>query len=110
MTAIEGASVLDSLSTVKTSDTWGPVILTISNSVLSQDKLSPTPSSRDGMSQQIEEDLRNLGCNIIQTAGKLLRLPQVISLDYLPALPAVLSLLEARGPLVFTLYACMPGC
>jgi hypothetical protein len=26
---------------------------------------------------QVETDLRNLGCNLIQTAGKLLKLPQV---------------------------------
>ena len=56
---------------------WGEVILTISNSVLPLEKLSPTPSSVDGMSQAVEDDLRNLGCNLIQTAGKLLRLPQV---------------------------------
>jgi len=53
------------------------VVLTISNSVLPLDKLSPTPSSMDGMTQAVEDDLRNLGCNLIQTAGKLLRLPQV---------------------------------
>merc|ERR1719232_76926 len=29
------------------------------------------------MTQAVEDDLRNLGCNLIQTAGKLLRLPQV---------------------------------
>jgi hypothetical protein len=56
---------------------WGEVLLTISNSVLPLDKLCPTPSSLDGMSQAVEDDLRNLGCNLIQTAGKLLRLPQV---------------------------------
>ena len=56
---------------------WGEVILTISNSVLPLEKLAPTPSSLDGMSQAVEDDLRNLGCNLIQTAGKLLRLPQV---------------------------------
>jgi len=56
---------------------WGQVQLTISNSVLPLDKLSPTPSAKDGMSQATEDSLRNLGCNLIQTAGKLLRLPQV---------------------------------
>ena len=56
---------------------WGPVILTISNSVLPLEKLCPTPSSQDGMTQAVEDDLRNLGCNLIQTAGKLLKLPQV---------------------------------
>jgi len=59
------------------SEKWGDVILTISNSVLPLEKLCPTPSSLDGMSQVVEDDLRNLGCNLIQTAGKLLRLPQV---------------------------------
>jgi len=45
--------------------------------VLPLDKLSPTPSSADGMTSETEVDLRNIGCNLIQTAGKLLRLPQV---------------------------------
>jgi len=61
----------------QTQEKWGPVVLTISNSVLPLEKLSPTPSSLDGMTQAVEDDLRNLGCNLIQTAGKLLRLPQV---------------------------------
>merc|ERR1719228_1843468 len=56
---------------------FGAVVLTISNSVLLLEKLSPTPSSLDGMSQAVEDDLRNLGCDLIQTAGKLLKLPQV---------------------------------
>ena len=56
---------------------FGPVVLTISNSVLPLEKLSPTPSSLDGMSQAVEDDLRNLGCDLIQTAGKLLKLRQV---------------------------------
>jgi len=70
-----------SSGTVATADTpqekWGAVVLNISNSVLPLDKLSPTPSSQDGVTQAVEDDLRNLGCNLIQTAGKLLRLPQV---------------------------------
>lgn len=56
---------------------WGEVVLTISNSVMPLEKLSPTPSSLDGMTQAVEDDLRNLGCDLIQTAGKLLKLPQV---------------------------------
>jgi len=56
---------------------FGRVILMISNSVLPQEKLSPTPSSIDGMTAETETDMRNIGCNMIQTAGKLLRLPQV---------------------------------
>jgi len=56
---------------------FGRVILNISNSVLPLEKLSPTPSAQDGMIAEVEADLRNLGCNLIQTAGKLLKLPQV---------------------------------
>lgn len=56
---------------------YGRVILTISNSVLPLERLSPSPSAHDGMSQETELDFRNLGCSFIQTAGKLLRLPQV---------------------------------
>jgi len=59
------------------SQKWGRVVLSISNSVMPLDKLSPTPSSGDGMTPEMEVDLRNIGCNLIQTAGKLLRLPQV---------------------------------
>jgi len=56
---------------------FGRVVLNIANSVLPLDKLTNTPSSLDGMSAEVETDLRNLGCNLIQTAGKLLKLPQV---------------------------------
>ena len=62
---------------VEEKEKYGPVVLTISNSVLPLDKLSPTPSSLDGLEQSVEDDLRNLGCDLIQTAGKLLKLPQV---------------------------------
>jgi len=53
------------------------VVLTITNSVLPLDKLTATPSSMHGMTPETEVDLRNTGCDLIQTAGKLLRLPQV---------------------------------
>jgi len=56
---------------------YGRVVLTISKSVLPLDRLTPTPSFKDGMSTETELDLRSHGCNMIQTAGKLLRLPQV---------------------------------
>ena len=55
--------------------------LDISNSVLPLDKLSVTPSSKDGLSPEIETQIRSLGCELIQLAGKLLKLPQVCSLS-----------------------------
>lgn len=54
------------------------VILSLDNCVLPQEILSrPTPSMRDGLSAQDEIDLRILGCELIQSSGILLRLPQV---------------------------------
>lgn len=57
---------------------FGFIRLDISNSVLPLEKLTPTPSSKDGLSDETEMQIRSLGCELIQLAGKLLRLPQVI--------------------------------
>ncbi|KAK3909945.1 Cyclin-L1 [Frankliniella fusca] len=56
---------------------YGKVILTLKNCLLPEEKLSPTPSQLDGLDRETETDLRILGCELIQTAGILLRLPQV---------------------------------
>ena len=56
---------------------YGHIRLDISNSVLPLDKLSPTPSAKDGLSEEEEMQIRSLGSELIQLAGKLLRLPQV---------------------------------
>jgi len=45
--------------------------------LLPPERLSPTPSSQDGLKTEDENDLRILGCELIQTAGILLKLPQV---------------------------------
>lgn len=51
--------------------------------VLSSDVIVPierllnTPSQKDGMSRDLEVDLRVTGCDYIQSAGLLLKLPQV---------------------------------
>lgn len=44
--------------------------------ILPSDKLYPTPSMQDGLSYEDEFDLRLIGCEYIQTAGRLLKLPQ----------------------------------
>lgn len=54
------------------------VLLTLDNVLLPEEKLSPTPSMLDGLNSEIEQDLRVLGCELIQTAGILLKLPQVL--------------------------------
>ena len=59
------------------SKSYGNVILTLKNCLLPEEKLSPTPSQVDGLDKETEIDLRILGCELIQTAGILLKLPQV---------------------------------
>ncbi len=57
--------------------TYGDVIITLENCVIPASKMSPTPSVRDGLDSETEMNLRVLGCEFIQTAGILLKLPQV---------------------------------
>ncbi|BES88186.1 Cyclin, N-terminal domain [Nesidiocoris tenuis] len=56
---------------------YGKVELSLNNVLLPEEKLVNTPSRQDGMSVELETDLRILGCELIQTAGILLKLPQV---------------------------------
>ena len=56
---------------------FSQVIITLENLLIPDDKLSPTPSMQDGLDSESETDLRILGCEMIQTAGILLKLPQV---------------------------------
>uniref|UniRef100_A0A8C8C759 Cyclin-L1 n=1 Tax=Oncorhynchus tshawytscha TaxID=74940 RepID=A0A8C8C759_ONCTS len=56
---------------------YSEVYLTISNSLIPEERLQPTPSMLDGLDLHTETDLRILGCELIQSAGILLRLPQV---------------------------------
>jgi len=53
------------------------VLLTLSNVLLPKEKLTSTPSMIDGLDFETEVDLRIVGCKWIQTAGILLKLPQV---------------------------------
>ena len=53
------------------------VILTLENVLIPDEKLSPSPSVQDGLDVDTETDLRILGCELIQTSGILLKLPQV---------------------------------
>lgn len=65
-------------------EAYGRVILTLKNCLLPEEKLSPTPSQIDGLDPDTEMDLRILGCELMQTAGILLKLPQVgLSLFFL---------------------------
>ncbi|ODN05484.1 Cyclin-L1 [Orchesella cincta] len=55
---------------------YGKIVLTLENVLLPNEKLSPTPSSLDGLDEDNEMDLRIMGCELITTAGILLKLPQ----------------------------------
>ncbi|XP_065072417.1 cyclin-L2 [Ochlerotatus camptorhynchus] len=56
---------------------YGKIVLTLENCLLPEPKLDLTPSQADGLDRETEIDLRILGCELIQTAGILLKLPQV---------------------------------
>ncbi|KAK3104561.1 hypothetical protein FSP39_004989 [Pinctada imbricata] len=56
---------------------FSKVQLTLENVLIPDEKLSPTPSMQDGLDLDSETDLRILGCELIQSAGILLKLPQV---------------------------------
>ncbi|KAI8054180.1 cyclin-like protein [Gilbertella persicaria] len=47
------------------------------NPLASLEQLETTVSRRDGIDEELEQDLRNLGAELIQSAGILLKLPQV---------------------------------
>ncbi|XP_060534373.1 cyclin-L1 [Cylas formicarius] len=56
---------------------YGRVLITLNNQLLPEEKLINTPSQNDGLNIETETDLRIYGCELIQTAGILLKLPQV---------------------------------
>ncbi|GBP64809.1 Cyclin-L2 [Eumeta japonica] len=56
---------------------YGKIILTLYNCLLPESAFKETPSQADGLDIETETDLRILGCEMIQTAGILLKLPQV---------------------------------
>lgn len=65
---------------------FSKVILTLETVLIPDDKLSPTPSLQDGLDSETEIDLRILGCELIQSSGVLLKLPQVRHIEILLSL------------------------
>lgn len=53
------------------------VIISLENSIIPEEALENTPSRKDGIPESLEMDLRVVGCDYIQSAGLLLKLPQV---------------------------------
>ncbi|RXG52636.1 Cyclin-L1 [Armadillidium vulgare] len=58
---------------------YGKVVITLDNVLIPVEKLKNSPSLQDGLDPEIELDLRILGCELIQTSGILLKLPQFIN-------------------------------
>ena len=58
------------------------VILTLENQLVPDEKLTPSPSVNDGLDADTDVDLRILGCELIQTSGILLKLPQVSKITH----------------------------
>ena len=56
---------------------YGDVIISLENCILDEDHIRNTPSIKDGLDKEVEIDLRIVGCEYIQMAGILLKLPQV---------------------------------
>nr|XP_027803386.1 cyclin-L2 isoform X1 [Marmota flaviventris] len=56
---------------------YSGVLITLENCLLPDDKLRFTPSMSSGLDTDTETGLRVVGCELIQAAGILLRLPQV---------------------------------
>ena len=67
-------SVFVSMDPVKVFDR---IHLSSSNLLVPKERLVNTPSRKDGMSRDLEIDMRVTGCHYIQSAGILLKLPQV---------------------------------
>ncbi|KAM5141573.1 cyclin-L2 [Mantella aurantiaca] len=56
---------------------YSGVLISLENCLISEEKRALTPSALDGLDGDTEIDLRCVGCELIQSAGILLRLPQV---------------------------------
>ncbi|CAG8785502.1 9088_t:CDS:1, partial [Cetraspora pellucida] len=48
--------------------------LSLQNAILTYEQLETTPSKLDEIPEDLEDNLRRLGCEMIQSAGILLRL------------------------------------
>ncbi|KAM5247119.1 cyclin-L2 [Ctenodactylus gundi] len=76
-TAGLGAAAAGSQGVLIGDKLYSGVLITLENCLLPDDKLRFTPSMSSGLDTDTETGLRVVGCELIQAAGILLRLPQV---------------------------------
>lgn len=55
---------------------YGQIKLSLDNCIFPSEMLDETPSMKDGMDRDTENELRRWGCELIQVSGLLLKLPQ----------------------------------
>ncbi|XP_039249861.2 cyclin-L2-like isoform X1 [Styela clava] len=56
---------------------YAGVRIALENCLFPQDAIDETPSQKDGLDKSTENDLRRIGCEFIQIAGIMLKVPQV---------------------------------
>lgn len=76
-TTVQNQPKTNSTTPAKPQKNYGKIVLTLHNCLLPETVFKETPSQSDGLDLETETDLRILGCELIQTAGILLKLPQV---------------------------------
>ncbi|CAH0718006.1 unnamed protein product, partial [Brenthis ino] len=76
-TTVQNQTKTSNSTPAKPQKTYGKIVLTLHNCLLPESTFKETPSQADGLDIETETDLRILGCEMIQTAGILLKLPQV---------------------------------
>lgn len=76
-TTVQNQTKTTNATPAKPPKKYGKIVLTLHNCLLPESAFKETPSQADGLDIETETDLRILGCEMIQTAGILLKLPQV---------------------------------
>ncbi|XP_046973297.1 cyclin-L1 [Vanessa cardui] len=76
-TTVQNQTKTNNAAPAKAQKNYGKIVLTLHNCLLPESTFKETPSQADGLDIETETDLRILGCEMIQTAGILLKLPQV---------------------------------
>lgn len=76
-TTVQSSTKTNTTTPAKPQKNYGKIVLTLYNCLLPESTFKQTPSQADGLDIETETDLRILGCEMIQTAGILLKLPQV---------------------------------
>ena len=71
------AEEMESADTKKKEYDYDRILISLENSILPSEKLDETPSMKDGLDRDTENDLRSFACEMIQVAGILLKVPQV---------------------------------